>query len=265
MCIWMFPTYLHNQVLKKIITNCFQLNIMKNDFKNSPKMEFCFFENEIWYACLGLHENWVSCKMKKIPIVLYTMQKKIQIVEEAVCMILEPYCTFDILLDPCKAPIILLWIRNINIWMAKLLGTTVLHSPYGHISGYFVCMFYTFRRSLVRNLIIQCIPPCSIFQFRLYYSIQQYSPKPHYSMLVSQSYLMALQIVHWSGIQEELLVVLGVMMEVPCDWITPPGQRQRGLTSNVWKGEMEGNHLKENMEGNHLKSILYNTKESSFF
>jgi len=28
---------------------------MKIDFKNSPKMEFCFLGTEIWYARLELH------------------------------------------------------------------------------------------------------------------------------------------------------------------------------------------------------------------
>jgi hypothetical protein len=35
--------------------SCKTLNIKWN---NSPKLEFLFFEIEIWYAWLALHKNW---------------------------------------------------------------------------------------------------------------------------------------------------------------------------------------------------------------
>jgi len=39
---------------------------MKIDFKNSPKMELCFFEAGIWYTWLGLHNNAMIIMLTKI-------------------------------------------------------------------------------------------------------------------------------------------------------------------------------------------------------
>jgi len=48
---------------------------MKIDFKNSPEMEFSFFEVEIWCAWLKMDKNWVLIMQdKKLQFSFYTMQ-----------------------------------------------------------------------------------------------------------------------------------------------------------------------------------------------
>jgi len=62
----------------------------KIDFKNSPKMEYCFFETEIWYAWLGLDKNWVIIiqdKKTQFYSILSTNLPK------AVCKLSVPDCT----------------------------------------------------------------------------------------------------------------------------------------------------------------------------
>jgi len=43
-------TQLNLKKSSPIVLNKILCEIMEIDFKNSPKMEFCFFEIEIWYA-----------------------------------------------------------------------------------------------------------------------------------------------------------------------------------------------------------------------
>jgi len=63
MCAWMFPTYPWNWMKKihhQLYSIKYYVKLQKNDFKNSPKMNLCFFETEIWYAWLALGKNWMT-------------------------------------------------------------------------------------------------------------------------------------------------------------------------------------------------------------
>jgi len=48
---------LDSKNLSQIVFNKIVYKSMKIDFKNSPKMKFCFFETRIWYASFRLYKN----------------------------------------------------------------------------------------------------------------------------------------------------------------------------------------------------------------
>jgi len=49
---------------------------MKIDFKNSPKIKFCFLETKIWYSWLNLGKNWVLIMQeRKYEFYLYIIYK----------------------------------------------------------------------------------------------------------------------------------------------------------------------------------------------
>jgi len=78
MYIWMFPTYLCNQISKNSMnfTNVFQSNSMNVKWDDEQKMEFCFFEIEINLVCLIgiMYKLNVKYAKQKMPIAFYIMQ-----------------------------------------------------------------------------------------------------------------------------------------------------------------------------------------------
>jgi len=60
------------------------------NFKNSPKVEFCFSESEIWYAWLGKHKDAMIIMLKKIYQLYCKLYKKYEWLKSAGCKIPVP-------------------------------------------------------------------------------------------------------------------------------------------------------------------------------
>jgi len=76
--------------------------IMKFNVKNSPKIEFCFFEVEIWYTWLGLYKNAMMQDFGKIgkdQILkwrhLYTNKETWQSLLQAIVKYID-YCSIEV-------------------------------------------------------------------------------------------------------------------------------------------------------------------------
>jgi len=92
MCICMFPTCLcnWNTNLSPIVFNKTLCETLRIDFKNSPIMEFFFFETEIWYACLGLCMDTIIIMVTKINQLYYILYKKIEGFKLEICKWARP-------------------------------------------------------------------------------------------------------------------------------------------------------------------------------